>query len=325
MALDLSMVRVEGEMKKIGIDVSAARLDVAVHGEKQVQSFGNDLRGRTALLKWLHGLPEGQGCKVLVEATGGYERPLLKALTDGGIWVCLINPRQVRDYAKSCGELAKTDRIDARMLAQMMSEAEARLRPWEAPEPWRKALAEWVRRRQQVVETLQRQRQQLQGVEDKQLRKLIQSSLAALNREQKLLDAQIARMTKPHVSAPLQSIKGLGPVTVAMILALLPELGRLDRRAMAKLVGVAPLNHDSGKQRGQRHIKGGRGDVRSALYMSALVASRWEPTIKTYYEHLRAKGKLAKVALVACMRKILVILNARIRDAFTASTVAQAA
>lgn len=239
----------------------------------------------------------------------------MRALTGAGIWVCLINPRQARDYAKSCGQLAKTDQVDARILAQMLSEGEARMQAWEAPEAWRQELREWVCRRQQVVETLQRTRQQQRGVEDRRLRALMQRSVAALEREVTALETTIERMIEPYVPAAMRTLKGIGPVGRAALLALLPELGHLDRRAIAKLVGVAPLNRDSGSMRGQRHIWGGRAALRAALYMCALVAIRWEPSIRVFYKRLKDKGKLGKVALVASLRKLLVILNGRMRDA----------
>jgi transposase len=298
-------------MVGIGIDVSKRQLDLAVHGEPVAASFANTAQGIGELIELVSMYPQA---RVVVEATGGYEQAVLKALSAKGVWVCLINPRQARDFAKATGRLAKTDAIDAKALAHMVAVLHEQMRAWVPAQPWREQLAQWVTRRAQVVVTLAQQQQHLANVSDKTLRRVIDKSVRALHGELKTLDATIARQSRPHLTPALGSLKGIGPVLKAMLLALLPELGRLNRRQIAKLVGIAPLNSDSGQHQGHRRIWGGRSTIRAGLYMAALSAIRWEPTIRTYFQQLRARGKLGKVAMVACMRKMLVILNARVRQ-----------
>lgn len=298
-------------MTGVGIDVCKERLDVAIHGEAKTYTFANEPSGLLQLMKWLKGR---RSVRVLVEATGGHEQALLDRLLEKRVWVCRVNPRQVRDFAKATNRQAKTDAADARVLAHMVVALSEQLRGYEPPEMWRSELRSWVHRRRHVVEMIQREKQQLVWVSDAQLRVQIQAMLGVLAQQKKALDREIGLRIKAHASAAMNSLKGLGAVVKATLLAQLPELGRLDRKAIAKLVGVAPLNDDSGERRGYRRIWGGRTDLRNVLYMAAVVAMRWEPAIKTFYERLRAAGKPAKVALVACMRKLLTILNARLRD-----------
>lgn len=299
----------------IGIDVSGARLDVASTQTQRVRSFANTGAGIDALLAWL--LKQGQ-VRIVVEATGGYEMAVLQACAAAGLWICRVNPRQARDFVRATGQLAKTDQLDARGLAQMARAIE-QLRPYTPLEDWRAALLPWVQRRTQVVRLLQQQSQQLAMLDHPQVRALAQASLDALRAERDALDAELRQRMAPHVTAALTSMKGLGPVLRATLLTQLPELGRLDRGKIAKLVGIAPLNCDSGTMKGQRHIWGGRGSVRTALYMAALSAIRFEPSIRAYFQQLRARGKPGKVALVACMRKMLTVLNARCRDELRAA------
>ena len=298
-------------MVDIGIDVSKAWLDVAVHGRSSIHRFANSAAGIVKLVGWVQARVE---VRVVVEATGGYERAVLQALAERGVWVCRINPRQARDFAKATGRLAKTDAIDAQALAHMVATLHERMRPWVPQEPWRVELAQWVQRRTQVVGLVQQQRQHLDGTCDKVLRRLMGKTLQALLAELKTLDVAIERQTRPHVTPALCSLKGTGPVFQASALALLPELGHLDRQQIAKLVGVAPLNCDSGKHQGKRRTWGGRAGLRHALYMAALSAIRWEPAIRAFFKRLQERGKPGKLALVACMRKMLTILNARVRD-----------
>lgn len=298
-------------MVGVGIDISKARLDVAVDGEAPVHPFPNDSDGITALLKWLK---PRRSVRVLVEATGGYEQALLDRLQSRNVWVCRVNPRQARDFARAMNRLAKTDAVDARVLARMVTVLGDELRPYEPPQPWRVQLREWVQRRRQVVELIQRQKQQLTWTSDPALCRQIQTLLTLLAKQKQALEREIRAQIRAHTLPALSSVKGAGPVVKATLLAELPELGQLDGKAIAKLVGVAPLNDDSGSRRGYRRTSGGRQSVRCVLYMATVVAVRWEPSIKTFYQRLRAAGKPAKVALVACMRKLLVILNARVRD-----------
>ena len=308
-------------MPGIGIDVSKALLDVAIHGQAGLQRYPNTPAGIRRLVKALAKLAD---VRVVVESTGGYEASVTEACAQAGFWIARINPRQARDFARATGQLAKTDALDAGVLAEMAAVFHARLRPYQAPPAWQAELKAWLRRRQQVMDALQRTRQQW-DLAIPALRPLMRQTLAALRKEMKAIDAQLAVLTKAHTTPALKSAKGLGPVFQTTALALLPELGRLSRQEIAKLVGVAPLNRDSGQLQGKRRIHGGRHDVRIALYMSTLTAVRWEPELRDHYQQLRARGKVAKVALVACMRKLLGIVNARRRDELRAESAAAVA
>lgn len=297
-------------MTAVGIDVGKANLDVAVDGKPDVARFANSRSGITKLVKRLQAIGVS---RIVVEATGGYEEPLLEACSDAGLWVARVNPRQARDFARATGELAKTDAIDARLLALMARLFADRLRPYVAAQAWQRELREWLRRRGQVVVVLQAQKQQA-AMASAAVRLLTARTVAALARELAAIDRSVQALIKQHATPALRSSKGLGPVFQASMLALLPELGQLSRREIAKLVGVAPMNRDSGQGQGKRRIRGGRAPVRVALYMATLSAVRWDPTMKAHYQQLRARGKLGKVALVACMRKLLGIVNAKRRD-----------
>ena len=297
-------------MTAVGIDVGKANLDVAVDGRAGITRHANSRSGITKLVKWLTGL---DAPRILVEATGGYEEPVLEACCDARLWVCRINPRQARDFAKATGELAKTDAIDARLLALMARLLAVRLRPYTAPLAWQRELRDWLRRRSQVVIAVQAHKQQA-AMAPPAVRALTARTIAALQRELKAVELAIHRLIKQHATPAVCSSKGLGPVFQASMLAMLPELGQLNRREIAKLVGVAPMNRDSGQGQGKRRIRGGRAAVRVALYMATLSAVRWDPLMKAHYQQLRDRGKLGKVALVACMRKLLGIVNARRRE-----------
>ena len=297
-------------MPGIGIDVCKAMLDVAIHGQPGLERYSNTPAGIRRLLRRLGKLAD---VRVVVESTGGYESAVTDACAQAGFWIARINPRQGRDFARATGQLAKTDALDAGVLAEMATVFHARLRPYQAPPAWQSELKAWLRRRQQVLDARQRTRQQW-DLAIPALKPLMRQTLAALCKEMKAIDTQLAALTKAHTTPALKSAKGLGPVFQTTALALLPELGRVSRQEIAKLVGVAPLNKDSGQLQGKRRIYGGRADVRIALYMSTLTAVRWEPEMRQHYQQLRARGKLAKVALVACMRKLLGIVNARRRE-----------
>ncbi len=294
----------------VGIDVGKAALDLAVDGVSGVVRFANNAAGIRKLVARLGRLDDP---RIVVEATGGYEETLLEACCDAGLWICRANPRQARDFARATGELAKTDAIDAALLALMARLLHERLRRHEAPHPWQRELRDWLRRRGQVVVTLQAQKQQT-ALTSPAVRQLMARTIAALKRELAAIDAAMQALLKTHASPALRSAKGMGPIFQATSLALLPELGRLSRQQIAKLVGVAPMNRDSGQTTGKRRIRGGRAPVRVALYMATLSAVRWDPVMRAHYQQLRARGKLGKVALVACMRKLLTIVNARRRD-----------
>lgn len=295
----------------VGIDVSKATLDVAVLGTGEAKQFANSGKGFRALASWL---VRRRPQRVLLEATGGYEQAALDALHERGLPMVRVNPRQARDFAKATGQLAKTDRLDARVLAKMAATIEA---PLYAPrEAWRLRLGQWQQRRGHLVQMLLAERQRLGSIADAELRRIAQRHIAFLQRELRVYDERIAEQlqARPEL-APLRSLRGAGPVLQATLACELPELGRLDGKAVARLVGVAPLARDSGQWRGRRTIWGGRAGIRTVLYMSALTALRYEPRLREFYQRLRARGKAAKVAIVAVMRKMLVILNARMRDA----------
>ena len=297
-------------MTAAGIDVGKASLDLALDGHPGVARFTNDRTGIVRLIKRLRAVAT---TRIVVEATGGYEEPLLEACCDVGLWIARVNPRQARAFASATGELAKTDDIDARMLALMARLFADRLRPYVAPPPWQRQLRDWLRRRGQVIVALQAHKQQA-AMAPPPVRKLAARTVVALARELAAIEKTVKTMINEHGTPALRSSKGLGPVFQATVLALLPELGHLDRRQIAKLTGVAPMNRDSGQGQGKRRIRGGRAPVRVALYMATLSAVRWDPMMKAHYQQLRARGKLGKVALVACMRKLLGIINARRRD-----------
>jgi len=298
-------------MLGVGIDVGKYWLDVALHGDLCIRRFSNDPAGVSQLIDFL---AQWTDTFAVLEATGGFELPALRALVHAGHAVSRVNPRQSRSFARASGQLAKTDALDATGLAHMAHCMHGRLPRYVEPQAWQCTLAAYVSRRAQIVIAVQQQQQQIAALTVPALRKSAQRTLRALEKEQSELDSRIATLTTPRISPAWRSIKGLGPVAHATLLSMLPELGSLSRQQIAKLVGVAPLNRDSGTLRGHRGIYGGRARVRAVLYMATLVAVRWQPEFKAFYQQLRARGKLAKVALVACMRKLLVVLNARIRD-----------
>lgn len=307
-------------MTAVGIDVGKSSLDLGIDGQAGVVRYANGQAGIAKLVKRLQALGAE---RIVVEATGGYEEPLLEACCDAGLWIARVNPRQARDFARATGELAKTDAIDARLLALMARMFGDRLRRHIAPPPWQRELRAWLRRRSQVVMLIQAQKQQA-AMAPTAVRKLAARTIAALARELTAIEGTMKALIQEHASPALRSTKGLGPVFQATMLAMLPELGHLSRREIAKLTGVAPMNRDSGQGQGKRRIRGGRSPVRVALYMATLSAVRWDPLMKAHYQQLRERGKLGKVALVACMRKLLGIVNARRRDELRAEAAALA-
>jgi transposase len=298
-------------MLGVGIDVGKYWLDLSRHDDRTVHRFRNNAAGIKQLIEHQSAWAD---VFVVLEATGGYEVPVLHALVQAGRAVSRVNPRQSRSFARASGQLAKTDTLDAIGLADMAHCMHQRLPRYVEPELWQSQLAAYVTRRSQLVLAIQQQEQQIAAFSLPALQKSAQRTLRALQNERAELEQQIIQLSTPRLTPAWRSLKGLGPVVQATLLSLLPELGALSRQQIAKLVGVAPLNRDSGTLRGQRHIFGGRARVRAVLYMATLVAIRWQPEFKAFYQQLRARGKVAKVALVACMRKLLVVLNARIRD-----------
>lgn len=296
----------------VGIDVSKAGLDVAVRPVGNREFVANDAAGIEILVQRLREL---QPALIVLEATGGVERAVTRALASAEFPVVVINPRQVRDFAKATGQLAKTDTIDAAVLARFGEAVRPALRPLPDEVTWE--LRAVVTRRRQITEMIVAETNRLSGA-SKGVRKRINAHLrwleAELKRADKDLDQSIRQSPIWRENEDLlRSVPGMGPVISRTLLAELPELGRLNRKQIAALVGVAPLNRDSGTLRGRRSIWGGRATVRAALYMGALVASRRNAMIQTFYRRLRNAGKAPKVALVACMRKLLTILNSMIK------------
>ncbi len=297
----------------VGIDVSQDFLDVAQRPAGVRDRVPNDATGYTTLLaRWADCPP----VVVAVEATGGYEQGVVAALTAAQLPVAVLNPRQVRDFARATGQLAKTDRLDAAVLAHY---AEAlRPTPRRVPDAAQRELAALVGRRQDLI-ALRIAEQHRQRTVPAALAASIAEHIAWLRAQLATVEAAIGAQIAAHPqwqadSALLQTMKGVGPIISATLVARLPELGQLTRQQIAKLVGVAPLARDSGKAHGKRRCAGGRADVRTALYLGALVATRFNPVIRAFYQRLRAAGKLPKVALVACAHKLLTILNAMRRD-----------
>ena len=295
----------------VGIDVAKAYLDVAVRPSGEPFRVPYDTTGITAALARLSQL---RPTRIVLEATGGLERALVRALVDAALPVIVVNPRQVRDFAKATGRLAKTDALDAQALAHF---AEV-IQPTERalPDLPTEELAALLARRRQVLAMQHAEHNRLDrapaGVQ-KRIRVHLRWLATELARLDQDLDDRIQqRPVWCEREDLLQSAPGIGPVMSRTVLAELPELGTLNRKQIAALVGVAPFNRDSGRWRGQRTIWGGRASVRRALYMAALVATRWNPTIRAFYQRLRAAGKAPKVALVAAMRKLLTILNAMV-------------
>jgi transposase len=301
----------------VGIDVAKAHVDVAVLGQAwPAQQFANDVDGHSALVAALQ--PLGASL-VVMEATGGYEAAVACALQAAGLPVAVVNPKQARDFAKGIGRLAKTDRIDAAVLAEMAAVLVRRddlarfLRP--LPDAQQQELAALVTRRRQLLTMLGSERLRLPLALPK-IRPSIEAMIKAILSQLDDVEGQMQAQVHEHyakLDALLRSAKGIGPIASATLIAALPELGHLNRREISALVGVAPMANDSGTSRGRRRIHGGRFDVRNVLYMATLSARTYNPAIRAQYERLRAAGKLPKVALVACMRKLLTILNAMVR------------
>ncbi len=301
----------------VGIDVAKAHVDCAVLGaELAPQRFANDVDGHSALAAVLQ--PLGVAL-VVMEATGGYESAVACALQAAGFAVAVVNPKQARDFAKGIGRLAKTDRIDAQALAELAATLARRrdlarfIRP--LPDAQQQELAALVTRRRQLLTMLGAERLRLQLATAK-VRPSIEALIAAIRAQLDDIDAQMQTHVQEHfapLDALLRSARGIGPIASATLIATLPELGRLNRREISALVGVAPMANDSGASHGRPRVTGGRFQVRRVLYMATLTATTHNPTIKAHYQRLIAAGKLPKVALVACMRKLLTTLNAMVR------------
>jgi transposase len=298
----------------VGIDVAKDTLEIAVRPDQEQWSIPNRVEAFPALLEKLQALaPE----RIILEATGGWEAPLANHLAAAGLPVVVINPRQARDFAKATGKLTKTDQVDARGLAHFGEAVKPPVRP--LPEEQTQALAALLTRRRQLVEMLAAEKNRLVTVQHRPLlKKDVEAHVTWLEKRIAQLDEDLRQQLEQSPvwrvkDQLLQSVPGVGDVTARTLLSQLPELGALSDKEIAALVGVAPHACESGKRKGQAHIRGGRANVRSILYMATLTATRCNPVIKAFYQRLLAKGKLKKVALTACMRKLLVILNSMIR------------
>ena len=300
----------------VGIDVAKAELVVAIHPTNERWTVANDERGVRTLVERLRAVPP---TLIVLEATGGYELLGVAALVAAGFPVVVANPRQVRDFARSTGQLAKTDRLDADILATFAERVRPVVRP--LPDAEAQELDALLTRRRQLLEMLGAERNRLGQVFGKgkrPVKKSLTAHIAYLERELKHTDRELGDLVRASPAWReredlLRSVPGVGPVLSRTLLADLPELGRLSRREIAKLVGVAPLSRDSGTVRGRRFIQGGRASVRAVLYMGALVGIKRNVLIRAFYQRLVAAGKPKKLALVACMRKLLTILNTIVR------------
>jgi len=297
----------------VGIDVSKDKFDLATTASCEQMQFGNDQRGIDTLVKWLG---QHQLTLVVLEASGGYEMALASALAVAGLPTAVVNPRQVRDYAKASGELAKTDAIDAAVLAGFAAAMRPQARP--VPDEQARQLKALVARRRDLIDMI--------VAESNRLETALPAIASGIRKHLAWLEKQLAAVNKDIDdtirSSPvwrekdqlLQSAPGVGPVTSFALLADLPELGALSHKQIAALVGVAPFNRDSGRRKGKRTCWGGRADLRRTLYMGTLAATRFNPAIREFYQRLLERGKSKKVAIIACMRKLLTHLNAMIRD-----------
>ena len=297
----------------VGIDVAKAHLDIASPQTNQTWLVPNTAPGHQALVAALTGLAPAL---VVLEASGGYEAAVASVLYEAGLPVVVVNPRRVRAFAHAQGRQAKTDPIDATVLADFGRALNPPVRP--LPSQQAGQLTELTRRRRQLIQMITAEQHRLDQA-SKPLAKTIHRHITWLQKQLKTLDADIADLirTSPlwcDQAALLGSVPGVGPTTTAMLVAELPELGQLSAKQIAALVGVAPFNRDSGQRQGKRAIYGGRATVRTALYMATLAATRYNPTIQSFYTRLLAAGKPKKVALTACMRKLIIILNAILRD-----------
>jgi transposase len=298
----------------VGLDVSKSFLDLHLGG--QPLRLAHDPSGCAELLKRLAALNARP--HVILEATGGWERPVVAVLRAAGVLHSVVNPRQVRDFAKATGRLAKTDRIDAQVLAAFG--AAVRPEPTAAPSAQQAELAAWVTRREQLLDFLRAEKCRQVPRLPKALAAHLLASIARVQKQVTAVEARMARLIAAHAelrarAERLQSFQGVGATTATMLVGHLPELGRVSGKAIAALVGLAPLNDDSGPRRGLRRIAGGRANVRSALYMAAFNAIRYNPILRPFYERLRARGKAFKCALIATARKLLCALNTALHNA----------
>ena len=298
----------------VGLDVSKKVLELAIYERDYRRCYPNNPSGFAELIAELITL---QPALIVIEATGGLEKPVVAAMNSAGLPVVVINPRQVRHFAKALGQLAKTDRLDARVLAHYAAAIKPPLRPIKSAAE--EDLDALVGRRGQLVGMLIAEKNRRATAPNDRVRAEIDEHIEWLEGRIAALDRQLKELMKSsatwkHTNQILQSVPGFGPVVSFTMLADLPELGKLNRQQISKLVGLAPLNRDSGQKQGPRHIYGGRASVRCMLYMATLTAIRHNPVIKTFYQRLIANHKVFKVAITACMRKLLSIVNLMVRN-----------
>lgn len=298
----------------VGIDVAKQKLDVAFTHQAKVETFSNTTLGITQLILALENKEIDICC---LEATGGWERAVLSALQAAGYQVAVVNPRQIRDFARASNQLAKTDQIDARVIARFALLLKPRL---TAPlTVSQQNIREFTARKRQVIKLLIQEKNRLHTTSLARIRRMIEQGIEFYERQlqeireelQNLIDEDEQAQAKARI---IESVPGLGPASVSTLIAELPELGTLNRQQIAKLIGVAPTNRDSGTLRGKRTTGGGRVDVRNALYMPTIVAKQYNPKIKAFYDRLVRQGKPKLVAIIASMRKLLTILNVMIRE-----------
>lgn len=298
----------------VGVDVAKKHLDIFRPVTNRVERITNDQDG---IRQWIDRIPEHEEIMVVMEATGGYETLLVNQLHETGIRCASINAKRIKDFARSCGQLEKTDAIDARIIARFADVMK--------PEPIQKlsesteTLKALTTRRRQVLSQITQESNRLQQSHCDQAKQFMREAVEFYTEQLKQLDKQIEKLIEldpqsQEIARILNSVAGVGKVTVSTVISQLPEIGKLNRAQIAKLVGVAPIANDSGQKNGKRKTVAGRPAVRRVLYMAALVATRRNPRIKHFYEQLLAKGKPKKVALVACMRKLLTILNCMVKN-----------
>lgn len=298
----------------VGIDVSKHKLDVAFSGSTKIQQWDNSPQGITQLIEWLAANPPKVVC---LEATGGLERLLVDALQQKEWLVCVVNPRQIRDFARAAGQLAKTDAIDARMIALYAERMDPRPTP-PTPQNQRK-IADFTARRRQIQQMIVQEKNRLSTIIDPDLRGFVQQAIELYEEQLLKVDERLKQLIEEDQALQakatlIRSMKGLGPVTAAALISELPELGKLNSKQIARLVGVAPTNRDSGTLRGKRTTGGGRVQLRNTLFMPTMVAVRHNSQLKAFYQRLVNTGKPKLVALIAAMRKLLTILNAMIKN-----------
>ncbi len=312
-------------LKYIGIDVAKNHLDIYISPQNKSKRFKNNEFGILSLMEFI-GKPQ-EIERIILEPTGGYEELALETLASYGYNICQVNAAQVRAFAKANGILAKTDKIDAKVLADYGTKLPCRI--YVALSPELKILRKYINRRRQLLRMIVEEKNRLIKEKDDEIILFIKEILTSLTNQKKLLEAKIIAKINNNINLTeikkvLQSIKGIGDITAAILIADLPELGKLNNNQIAKLVGVAPLNKESGMMRGKSKIAGGRRHIRDTLYLAALPAIRFEPALHEFYSRLKLNGKPGKLAVIAVVHKMITILNARLRDFYSPAQMSRA-